>query len=249
MGKLNIGLMVTVLAVLAVLTLLFVAAYLFAPDAARVKDALWVMQVVVTTLAIVLGGAFAAYKWQVFRESEPHLTITNRVSRRFVGDSYVHIAVTAELRNGSRVQVELLKGIFSLQLLSPTTDELVESLYGQVFEKGTHTTLLWPIIDEAERDWDRGELIVEPGESHSETFEFIALNDVEAVMIYTYFYNSRYSKGIRAVEGWGASTVHDMIKGRDRVHTQGGCSGSQRQEHQDGGRDKGNRPQAEAGES
>ncbi len=249
MGKLNIGFTVTAMAVLAVLTLLFLAAYLFVPDAARVKDALWVMQGVVTTLAIVLGGAFAAYKWQVFRESEPHLTITHEVSHRLIGDSYVHIAVTAELRNGSRVQVELLKGIFSLQLLSPTTDELVESLYDQVFEKGTHTTLLWPIIDEVERDWGKGELIVEPGESHSETFEFIALDDVEAVMIYTYFYNSRYSKGTSAAEGWGASTAHDMIEVRDRVHTQGGCSGSQRQEHQESGRDKGNWPQAEAGES
>ena len=215
MGKLNIGFTVTAMAVLAVLTLLLLVAYLFVPDAARVKDALWVMQAVVTTLAIVLGGAFAAYKWQIFRESEPHLTISNRVSHRFVGDSYVHIAVTAELRNGSRVQVELLKGIFSLQLLSPTTDELVESLYDQVFEKGTHSTLLWPIIDEAERDWGKGELIVEPGESHSETFEFIALDDVEAVMIYTYFHNPRYSKGTNAAEGWGASTVHDMIEGRD----------------------------------
>ena len=249
MGKLNIGFTVTAMAVLAVLTILFLAVYLLVPDPARVKDTLGVMQAVVTTLAIVLGGVFAAYKWQIFRESEPHLTISHEVSQRRIGDSYVHIAVTAELRNGSRVQVELLKGIFSLQLLSPTTDELVESLYDQVFEEGTHTTLLWPIIDEAERDWGKGELIVEPGESHSETFEFIALDDVEAVMIYTYFYNSRYSKGTSAAEGWGASTAHDMIEGRDRVHTQGGCSGSQRQEHQESGRDKGNRPQAEAGES
>ena len=58
MGKLNIGLMVIVLAVLAVLCLVFLAAYLLAPDAARVKEALWVVQAVVTTLAIVLGGAF-----------------------------------------------------------------------------------------------------------------------------------------------------------------------------------------------
>ena len=249
MGKVDKGLAVTVAAGLAVLCGVILVAFAIAPDTVAPVDVLRVIQSYVTILAIVAGGLFAAYKWQVFRESEPHLTITHEVSHRLVGDSYVHIAVTAELRNGSRVQVELLKGTFSLQLLSPTTDELVESLYGQVFEKGTHTTLLWPMIDEAERDWDRGELIVEPGESHSETFEFIALNDVEAVMIYTYFYNSRFSKGIRAVEGWGASTAHDMIEGRDKVQTQGGCSGSQWQEHQDGGRDKGNRPQAEAGES
>jgi len=36
----------------------------------------------VTALAVILGGIFAAYKWQVFRESEPHLTITHEVSFR-----------------------------------------------------------------------------------------------------------------------------------------------------------------------
>ena len=56
MGKLNIGFLITVAAVIAVLIVLFLAAYLLVPDPARVKDTLGVMQAVVTTLAIVLGG-------------------------------------------------------------------------------------------------------------------------------------------------------------------------------------------------
>ena len=103
MGKLNVGLIAVVLAVVVGLCLIFLAAYLFAPDdAARVKDVLWGMQVGVTVLAVILGAIFAAYKWQVFRESEPHLTITHEVTHRPVGDSYVHIAVTATLQNGSK---------------------------------------------------------------------------------------------------------------------------------------------------
>lgn len=242
MGKLNISLIAKVLAVVVGLCLVFLAVYLAVPDTRKLEEILGIAQAFVTILAIVVGGFFAAYKWQVFRESEPHLTITHDVSHRPVGDSYVNIAVTATLRNGSKVQIELLKGIFSLQLLSPTTDELVESLYDEVFEEGIHTALQWPIIDEAERDWGQGELIVEPGESHSETFEFITLADVEAVMIYTYFHNPRFFKGTNAAEGWGATTVHDMIEERDKVHSQGGCNGSQRQGQQESGRDKGNRP-------
>ena len=49
----------------------------------------------VTALADILGGILVACKWQVFRESEPHLTITHEVSHRPVGESYIHIAVTA----------------------------------------------------------------------------------------------------------------------------------------------------------
>ena len=129
MGKINVGLVVTVLAVLVALAALSLALYLAVPDAARVKDVLWGMQAGVTALAVILGGIFAAYKWQVFRESEPHLTITHDVSFRPVGDSYIHIAVTAVLHNSSRVQIELREGFFLLQQVASALDEDVEALY------------------------------------------------------------------------------------------------------------------------
>ncbi|MCY4436903.1 MAG: hypothetical protein OXE05_06165 [Chloroflexi bacterium] len=249
MGKLDKGLLKTVGAVLAVLCVVFLVAYTVASNTAMSGEMLGIAQALVTIVAIVAGGLFAAYKWQVFRESEPHLTITHEVSHRTVGESYVPIAVTASLHNSSKVHIELLKGTFSLQLLSPTTDELVESLYDEVFERGCHTALQWPSIDESERGWGRGELTVEPGESHSETIEFIALGDVETVMIYTYFYNPNYTNSGNAAQGWGATTVHDIIESRESKHSQGGCDGGRRQEHQESGRDKGNQPQTEAGES
>ncbi len=97
MGKVNTGLLVTVVAVVVVLCLVFLAAHILAPDVGRVKDVLWGMQAGVTALAVILSGIFAAYKWQVFRGSEPHLTITHAASHWPVGDSYDHIAVTATL--------------------------------------------------------------------------------------------------------------------------------------------------------
>ena len=65
------------------------------------------IQSAITSVAIVVGGAFALFKLQVFRTFEPHLTITQEVSHRPVGDSYVHIVVTATLHNSSRVRVDL----------------------------------------------------------------------------------------------------------------------------------------------
>ena len=215
MGKLNVGLIAVVLAVVVGLCLVFLAAYLFAPDdAARVKDVLWGMQAGVTVLAVVLGGIFAAYKWQVFRESEPHLTITHEVSHRPVGASYVHIAVTAMLHNSSKVHIELREGFYRLQQVAPVSDEEVESVYAQVFVDGEFEELQWPILEEAPRTWNKSELIVEPGATHSETFEFIVAGAVEAVTMYTYFYSSTYSPGAQTAEGWGAITVHDMMNQR-----------------------------------
>lgn len=212
MGKLNIGLIVTVLAVVVGLCLVFLAAYLLAPDATRVKDVLWGMQAGVTTLAVILGGIFAAYKWQVFRESKPHLTITHEVSHRSVGDSYVHVVVTAMLRNSSKVHIELREGFYRLQQVAPVSDEDLEVLYAEVFAEGKQVEIQWPTLEQVRRNWDKNETIIEPDESHPETFEFIVSKDIESVVVYTYFYNSRFSQGRQAAKGWHATTVHDIME-------------------------------------
>ena len=71
---------VSVVLVLLVGTL--VALNLTLTGTGRLKDLAAVIQSVVTAFALIAGGIFAAYKWQVFRESEPHLTVDNKVSHR-----------------------------------------------------------------------------------------------------------------------------------------------------------------------
>ena len=149
-------------------------------------------------------------KLQAFRDFEPHLTISHKVSHRLIGDSYVHIDVTAELRNSSKVQVEIREGVFSLQRISPTADIEIEALYKETFVENVKRSLQWPTLYELDSVWDRGELTVEPGESHHETIEFIAAIDVESVIIYTYFSDPRYPQSSSTPKGWAAATIYDL---------------------------------------
>ena len=226
MGKVNTRLMLIVLGVLSGLCLVFLAAYLFLPDSTQVKDVLWSMQAGVTALAVILGGTFAAYKWQIYRESEPHLTITHEVSYRPVGESYVHIAVTAVLQNSSRVQIELREGFFLAQHLAPTSDEHVEELYAEVYMDEKFEDIQWPTLEELQRQWDKGELVVEPGETHPESIEFIISKSVESVILHTYFYNPKSSSDARAAEGWGRTSVLDMIRLKRVENDVGEANGS-----------------------
>ena len=175
------------------------------------KDAAAIVQAVAVSVAACLGGGFAAYKLGVFRTFEPHLTISHEVRHRRVGDVYIHIDVIATLRNTSQVKIELREADFSLQQVAPLPSEAVERLYEEVFVDRTQTYPQWPILDEVERIWGSGELIIEPGESHQETYEFIALSHIESVLIDTYFRNPRWSKSSDSAEGWGAATVYDTI--------------------------------------
>ena len=177
-----------------------------------IKDLAAVFQSAITVVAIVVGGVFAWFKLQAFRDFEPHLTISHEVHHRVVSNSYVHIDVTATLHNSSRVKIELREADFRLQQVSPLADQQVESLYTEVFAEKEHTHVQWPILTEVQRDWDKGDLIVEPSESHQESYDFIVSTGVESVSVYTYFYNTSFSEGGRTAEGWGATTVYDILR-------------------------------------
>ena len=206
------GLLIVVV-VLGVLAGFAVVLQLTLPDANEARNIAAMVQASVTALAIAVAGVFAGAKLQVFRDFEPHLTISHDISHRRVGDSYVHIFVTATLRNSSKVAVDIRRAMFWLQHVSHVSDEEVERLHSDVFERHIQQDLQWPLIEERVRTWKSYEVMVEPGETHSEPIEFIVGSAaVETVMVYTYFYNPRYGPGRRSAEGWGTTSVIDIIE-------------------------------------
>ena len=204
-----------VVLVVAVLGLLAGVAFLLdfiLPSVVRAKDISSIVQSFAASLAIVAAGAYALYKLQIFRTLEPHLTISHEVSHRLVGDNYVHIDVTAILQNNSKVKVELRKGFFLLQQIGPLPNQEIEDLYAQVFLDEEYEDIQWPTLDEVLCTWHKDVLIVEPGEKHRETREFIVSMNIDTVSIYTYFYNSAASQSTRTAEGWHATTIHDIME-------------------------------------
>ena len=199
----------------------------------RLKDGSTIAQAVATVVAIGVGGLFAWRNAQIFRARAPHVTISHEVSHRFVGTEYVHIAVTAILHNRSRVNIEFRDGLFIIQQIAPSLDEDVEELYASVFLDHEHEDLQWPTLEQARRAWDEDELIVEPRESETETFELIVSTDVDSIVITTYFYNSRVLgkipddieprdaprlrerlrrwREVRGPRGWSRTTVYDIL--------------------------------------
>jgi hypothetical protein len=167
----------------------------------------------VTILAILFGGLFAAVKFELFRDFEPHLTISHSINHRRVGESYVHIDVTVTLQNSSKVKVSLREGFFFLQRLMPVTDAEVEQIYSEAFDREDSQQFVWPTLEEAYRNWNENELIIEPGEAYSELLEFIVSSEVESVIIYTYFYNPGPSN---VPTGWHRATAHDIVNAQTK---------------------------------
>ena len=98
--------------VIAVCIILAVAMMLFGWTLIRffgwdALAALTAVQATVTVSAVLVGGVFAYYKLDLFREFHPHLTIEQSISHRRVGTTSTHISVTARVHNSSKVAVSI----------------------------------------------------------------------------------------------------------------------------------------------
>ena len=203
---------------------------------------LWarIAQAVATIIAIVLGGIFAWWRGFIFRHEQPHVTVSHDVTHRQIGHGYVHIEVTATLHNSSRVKVEFRDGLFAVEQLVPIAENMAERLFKEIFDKDLYESPEWVLLRERRLEWSKDELIVEPGEKATATFEHIVSDAVESVLITTYFYNTRVMGEIPAElnphdaerrkrlrwlwrtsgpRGWIRTTAHDIDLAGNHLET------------------------------
>ena len=199
-----------------------------------VKDWLAIVGAAVSIVVVIGGGILARRNAQIFRARSPHVVLSHEISHRFVGDSYVHIFVTAVMHNTSRVHIEFLDGFGSIQQVKPISDDDVEYLYQQVFVDQDFGNLQWTPLDTLRLHWPKDGLLVEPGETETEIFDFVVQREMRSVAITTYFYNSRVVGKIPdAIKldavtrrkkrllrwrresgplGWGRTSVYDIVE-------------------------------------
>ena len=70
----------------------------------------------------------------------------------------------------------------------------------------------WPIIDPFEFDYGGRDLIIEPGQTFQYTVEFVIERKIITIAINSFFYSSGFRKGSRRPEGWGLTTVYDIVE-------------------------------------
>jgi hypothetical protein len=199
-----------------------------------------IAQAVATIIAIVLGGIFAWRRGFIFRHEQPHVTISHDVTHRQIGHGYVHIEVTATLYNSSRVKMEFRDGLFTVEQLAPVAGDMAERLFDEIIDKDLYESPKWDLLSVRRLEWAKDELIVEPGEKATATFEHIVSDAVESVLITTYFYNTRVMGKIppginpRGAEkrkrlwrlwrtsgprGWIRTTAHDIDTAGNHLET------------------------------
>lgn len=168
------------------------------------------LQSIATTIALALGGIWAYFQFVLYRNQQPHLTVSQQVTFRSVNADYFQVNAVGLLNNTSRVKVEIQKVSFQLQQVAPISSLDTERLRDEVFVSKEREDIQWPVLYERTREWNARLCVVEPGETLEITCEFIVPSAMKSIIIYTYVHNSQYKGNLKRVQGWPKSTICDL---------------------------------------
>ena len=168
----------------------------------KVKTITGVVKDIVQIVAIVGAGAWASYRFGLFRERVPRGTISHEITHRSLTDTTLHLSVTVIFSNTGRVVWSFAPergNRTTIQQLKPIDHEDLTSLHDRI-AAGESQTYEWPGIDE--RPMARN-LEVEPSDAEEINHEFVLDSDIESILIYSYYGTDN--------RGWQATTIYDFV--------------------------------------
>lgn len=138
--------------------------------------------------AAVAAILAAAHKFGLFRESQPHLSVTQTIYTQQLGQNFRLVAVTAILHNNSKVLVRPTKAWCRLDQTAPLKDEDVQEIINDALTNKSdepYEQFAWPILAQVDKTWSPGEMVIEPNENAPVVFQFTIGKEATAVHIST----------------------------------------------------------------
>lgn len=166
----------------------------------QVKTWAELAQAILTSLALAAGGAWTYYNYVHKRERFPRAEVQISISS-FFETGWIYMSVQIYIRNIGQLLLPFSSVIVRVQQVAPATDDYNPRYHpnedGIVFD--------WPTLDERAKRFERGDLELEPNESHQLDFDFRIPAGIKIVKITAFAPNERKAK--RNI-GWLATSVY-----------------------------------------
>jgi hypothetical protein len=178
-------------------------------DLESIKKITQIVQSLVTTSALIVGGIWTYLLFIRKRQALPRANIKHKVTaiELIQGKIFlVHVAIS--IANQGDVLIRLSEGEIRLQKVSPLAPELQKTIKDNSLPRTQNSELEFP-FPLIERKEIQADVRIEPNESDEIYFDFVIKSDVKAVKIYSHFTNKKmYNKSTPI--GWRLTTFYDL---------------------------------------
>jgi hypothetical protein len=176
------------------------------------KNASDVLANVATAAAILIGAAWAYWRFLRERTRWPRAALSLEFTERHLSSATALLAVKLHVTNEGRGLMRLTELRFDLHRVLPL-DALMR---GKLDRKDAYNQsgmeADWPLINQRIRSWttdERPEL--EPGESDEYSCDFLVSTSDHTVFLYAYLENEKKKRG-NCTLGWTATAYRDLAQ-------------------------------------
>jgi hypothetical protein len=180
-------------------------------DLQTVRDASEVLEALLTSAAIVVGGVwtYALFVRQRLRFPRADLELASQSYPMPARKQLVHVAL--RITNTGSVLLRPDYAELRLRQVLPVPEELSELPSDVDPVPAGRAELEWPMLVGREWQWGDGELEIEPGETDTLHADFVVEAEVRVMQLYAYVRNpSKRKQGL----GWSITRM-DVLAGLD----------------------------------
>jgi hypothetical protein len=163
---------------------------------------------VLTSLAVIVGGIWTYILFVQKRQKYPRIEIKHQVTQKNLGNGKTLFHAIIEVDNIGDVFAKLEASEIRLLQVLPILaiiDKAVQC--GEDPVKDGETEINWYQLGVRKLISEERLCEIEPGEKDTFHCDFVINDDVQSVMIYSYFQNEKKRK---KELGWTCSTMHDI---------------------------------------
>lgn len=160
------------------------------------------VQSILTSLALVVGGAWTYYNYVYRRERFPRAEVRIDASS-FSETEWTYLTVKIYIKNIGQLLLPVKRIVARVQQVSPFTHECEPKYH----PNADGVVLDWRTLTERIMECPPGELELEPNEIHEIDFEFLLDPNIRIIKITAYIPNARK---VRQGIGWLATSIHSI---------------------------------------
>ncbi len=176
-----------------------------------IKDLADIIQALVTTLALIIGGAWTYLLFVRKRQRFPRAKIEHRVTHMAVSAEATLLSIDVIISNIGDVLLSLVSGEIEVRQVLPPEASFLQMLNSSQLGTNRRVELVdWPSLFSRSENWEKRVVEVEPGESEQFLYTLLVRAEVKTVYVESYFRNM--AKRRREL-GWRVETFHDGIPG------------------------------------
>lgn len=181
-----------------------------------INKKLEILQSVVTTGAIIIGGIWTYRIFLKERKDHPHANIQHEVSHIKLNETENLLLLSVIVQNEGKTAINLDSKVIRVQQIKPIIDCKEKGCYSKqkndktIYKLERDTDIFtWPMI--FKRESQQVYIQIEPNEKQKLSYEFVLPSNISDLRIYTHFKNSKKSKfNDQQILGWSSASYYNF---------------------------------------